>query len=415
MDKLIRNIEPDQALLYLGTKIHPWSSLRKGNEVPTISKIIKNVKRLYLKPYQKIGLIQTFILPHFIYNLTINSPSKGTLKMLDSEIRQHVKDILHLPLSTSSGFFYAPKKDGGLGFIKIQNLVPLAAIKNSIKMQQSKDPVMRNISQSDGMREKVDSYCLDLRINMPESLKEVDKAKILLKNRETSNWEDLQLQGQGVKEYRGDKIGNRWLKEPTLLKGSRFIDAIRLRTNTFSTRIVLSKTKPNATVICRKCSLQAETLGHILGICTYTKPARIKRHNDIRDYLVNKISKTKTVFTEPTVNDNGELKKPDIVVKNKDEIQVIDVTIRYEDKDYLKVAAEEKVEKYKTTAELIRDKTKCKTSEVMPIVIGSRGTIPKNTKVCLKKLGFNQKDMLTISLMTLRSSIEIANAFIDYD
>lgn len=94
------------------------------------------------------------------------------------------------------------------------------------------------------------------------------------------------------------------------------------------TRIVLSKTKPNAITICRKCLLQAETLGHILGICTYTKPARIKRHNDIRDYIANKISKTKTVFTEPTVNDNGELKKPDIVIKNKDEIQVVDVTIR---------------------------------------------------------------------------------------
>lgn len=233
MNKAIKNIEPDQALLYLGTKIHPWSSLRKGNEVPTIVKIIKNVKRLYLKPYKKIGLIQTFILPQFIYNLTINSPSKGTLKMIDSEIRQHIKDMLHLPISTSSGFFYTPKKDGGLGLIKFQNLVPLAAIKNSIKMQQSKDPVMRTISQSDSLKERVDSYCRDLRINMPESLKEVDRAKILLKNRETSSWEDLQLQGQGVNEYRGDKIGNRWLMEPSLLKGSRFIDAIRLRTNTF--------------------------------------------------------------------------------------------------------------------------------------------------------------------------------------
>lgn len=161
--------------------------------------------------------------------------------------------------------------------------------------------------------------------------------------------------------------------------------------------------------------MQAETLGHILGICTYTKTARIKRHNDIRDYLINKIFKTKTVFTEPTVNDNGELKKPDIVIKNKDEIQVVDVTIRYEDKDYLKVAAEEKIDKYKTTAELIKNRTKCKTNEVLPIVIGSRGTIPKSTKASLKKLGFKQKDMLTISLMTLRSSIEIANAFIDYE
>lgn len=414
-DALIKNVEPDQALLYLGTKIYPWSNLKKGNEVPTIVKIIKNVRRLYLKPYQKIGLIQTFILPHFIYSLTINAPSKGTLKMLDSEIRQHIKEILRLPISTTNGFFYTPKKDGGLGFIKFQNLVPLAAIKNSIKMQQSKDPVIRTIVDGDNMKERVASYCSELKINMPESVKEIDKIKSLLKNRETSSWEELQLQGQGVKEYRGDKIGNKWLMDPTLLKSSRFLDAIRLRTNTFGTRVVLSKTKPNAIITCRKCSLQAETLGHILGICTYTKPARIKRHNDIRDYLANKISKTKTVFIEPTVNENGELKKPDLVIKNKEKIQVIDVTIRYEDKNYLKIAAEEKIEKYKTTAELLQNTMKAKTSEVLPVVIGSRGTIPKDTKLNLKKLGFNQKDMLTISLMTLRSSIEIANAFIDYD
>lgn len=415
-NEAIISIEPDEALIYLGTRIHPWSSLRKGNEVPTIIKIIKNAKRLYLKPQQKIEFIQTYLLPHFIYSLTTNVPSKGTLKMLDSEIRQHIKEILHLPLSTASGFFYTPKKDGGLGLIKFQNLVPLAAIKNSIKMEQSKDVVMQGIAQNENNKRNINNYCTDLKITKPESIKEVERVKMLLKNREISSWEELQLQGQGVKEYSGDKIGNKWLMDPTLLKGSRFIDAIRLRTNTFGTRIVLSKTKPNAVIECRKCALQAETLGNIIGICTYTKPARIKRHNDIRDYIINKISKTKTVFTEPTINDNGELKKPDIVVKNGNEIQVIDVTIRYEDKDYLKIAAEEKIEKYKTTAELIKERTNNNTkSVVLPIVIGSRGIIPRNTKACLTDLGFNKSDMLTISLMALRSSIEIANAFIDYD
>lgn len=161
--------------------------------------------------------------------------------------------------------------------------------------------------------------------------------------------------------------------------------------------------------------MQAETLGHVLGICIHTKPARIKRHNDIRDFLANKLSKSKTVFVEPTVNENGELKKPDLVVKNNTDLLIVDVTIRYEDKNYLKVAAEEKINKYSTTAELIKTRTGCINSEVLPIVIGSRDILPKDTKTCLKKLSFNQQEMLTISMMALRSSLEIANAFIDYD
>lgn len=411
----ITYIQPEEALTYLGTKIRPWSSLIKGSEVPSIIKIIKNVKKLYLKPHQKLELIQTYILPHFIYSLTINVPPKGTLKLLDSEIRQQLKEILHLPLSTATGFFYTPKKDGGLGFIKFQNLVPLAVIRNGIRMQQSTDPAIRAIVNNERMQNTIEKYCNDTRLTKPETLEEVERAKMLLRNREVTSWEELQLQGQGVKDYRGDKIGNKWLMDPTLLKGSRFIDAIRLRTNTFGTRVVLSKFKPNAEITCRRCSIQAETLGHILGICIHTKPARIKRHNDIRDFLANKLSKNNTVLVEPTVDENGELKKPDLVIKNGTELQIIDVTIRYENKDYLKLAAEEKLNKYKSTAELLKTKLGCTQSVVLPVVIGSRGTMPKETKMCLKKLGFAQKDMLTLSMMTFRSSIEIANAFIDYD
>lgn len=280
-----------------------------------IIKIIKNVKKLYLKPIQKIEMIQTYILPHFIYSLTNNTPPKGILRLLDSEIRQQLKEILHVPLSTATGFFYTPKKDGGLGFIKFQNLVPLATMSNNIKMQQSVDSVVRTMTYNDKTRNTIEKYCKDFRITKPETLVDVKKTKILLKNREASNWKELYLQGQGVKDYRGDKIGNRWLKDPTLLKGSRCIDAIRLRTNTFGTRVVLSKTRPNAETICRRCSMQVETLGHILGICIHIKPARIKRHNDIRDFLANKISKNKTVLLESTINENGELKKPDIITK----------------------------------------------------------------------------------------------------
>jgi hypothetical protein len=54
--------------------------------------------------------------------------------------------------------------------------------------------------------------------------------------------------------------------------------------------------------------------------------------------------------------------------------------------------------------------------EVLPIVVGTRGAMPKNTIRALRKLGITSAGHLrTIFLMALQSSIEIYHAFIDYD
>lgn len=411
----ITYVESDEAIQYLGSKISPWNTLKKGSTSKAIIETIMNTKRFYLKPYQKIDLLQTYIFPHFIYILTLYAPAKGTLQTLDTDIRTHVKEILHLPLSTASGFFYTPKKDGGLGLMKFQNVIQLAIIRNNVRMGESSDPITREISTSTRETNRIARYCRDVGIPRPENTLGVSRAKTMLKEREITRWEELRSQGHGVQYYRGDRIGNRWLATPELLKGSRYIDAIRLRTNTFGTRVVLSRTRPNIDTSCRRCHQAAETLGHILGQCIHTKTARMKRHNDIRDFIANKISKTRTTFVEPTINEFGELKKPDIVIKNDEKLQVIDITVRYEKGNYLKEAAREKVEKYKNTAELIKIKMDCVESEVLPIVVGSRGALPEDTKKMLKMLGFNQQDMMTISLIAFRSSIEMANVFIDYD
>ena len=76
-----------------------------------------------LKPGQKLELLQKYVLPRYIYNLLISPPSEGVLKILDSEIRQEVKGILHLTPSTSVGFFYTPKNNGGLGLSRFEHLV----------------------------------------------------------------------------------------------------------------------------------------------------------------------------------------------------------------------------------------------------------------------------------------------------
>lgn len=81
-DDKVPAMEQNESLMNLGVKIGPWRRLLKGTEVPTIIKMIRNVREL--KPYQKINIIQNYILPRYIFSLTNNRPAKGTLKMLDN-------------------------------------------------------------------------------------------------------------------------------------------------------------------------------------------------------------------------------------------------------------------------------------------------------------------------------------------
>lgn len=76
-------------------------------------------------------------LPSFQIRSMINPPSDTVLKLLDSEARQEIKTILHLMPSTATGFFYAPKVNGGLSLPRFQHRVKLGTLKSAIKIKNS--------------------------------------------------------------------------------------------------------------------------------------------------------------------------------------------------------------------------------------------------------------------------------------
>ncbi|KMR05214.1 reverse transcriptase [Lasius niger] len=80
--------------------------------------------------------------------------------------------------------------------------------------------------------------------------------------------------------------------------------------------------------MCRRCDGQPETLGYVLGSCTHTKPQKIRRHGEIKNFLASKLAKNCAVFTEPAVKVLNELKKPDLEVKDQKKLYIIDVTVR---------------------------------------------------------------------------------------
>jgi hypothetical protein len=54
---------------------------------------------------------------------------------------------------------------------------------------------------------------------------------------------------------------------------------------TTSDRMCLNKAIPQTKVKCSKCKTCVGNLAHILGQCTYTKAQRIRRHDEISNFI----------------------------------------------------------------------------------------------------------------------------------
>lgn len=342
-----------------------------------------------------------------------SSPPLTQLEELDHEVKRIIKAILHLHPSTTDGILYTPKKHGELGVQKMSDIIRIAKLRSGLNMLRDADPAVREAAER--QENVLSRYARTVGLQWPTTAEEIEEARVNLKQKHIHRWEQLASQGQGVHEFKNDKIGNAWLQRPALLKPSRYLDALKLRSNTFGTRVVLRRQNKEIDPMCRRCKMQLETLGHVIGNFLFTKNKRIHRHNEVVKIIEEKASQRSAVFLEPSINVLGELKKPDLVIKDQERLLVVDITIRYEDRDNLKQAMKEKVEKYRDTAELLRLKLNCLTTEVLPVVTGSRGAIPLGTKRVLKDLGLSDGDILTVSLIALRSSIELCNAFPDYD
>lgn len=406
--------EPEVAFKYLGVKISPWRGLLRGFEQDLFREIVERAKALPLKPMQKLELLTKYLFPRFTYGLISSPPSQSTLAGIDQIIRTEAKRILHLSTSTSSEFLYSPKRVGGLGLLQLEKMVPIAALRNGIKALESNDPIIRATferPEANRLRE----YAKGLAIPWPLTLAELDEFKTRLRHQYHTKWAEQVWQGQGARDFKEHPIGNQWLMRGDLLKSSRVIDAMKLRTNLVPTRAAMKRIEPTLDAACRRCRNGEETLGHILGLCQHTKAQRIRRHDEIKELLRDRLGRNEDgILCEQEILVGRERLKPDLVVRTHDgTVLVLDVTVRYENKDFLAQAAEEKIRKYQPAVGPLIEQLKAQHGRVVPIVVGSRGAMPRRTIQALRELGISKSDWLTISLIALRSSIEMISAFMD--
>ncbi|KFP15231.1 hypothetical protein Z169_15067, partial [Egretta garzetta] len=157
---------------------------------------------------------------------------------------------------------------------------------------------------------------------------------------------------------------------------------------------------------------------HIIGYCPAVQEARIKRHKQLCELLVEEAKKKEwVVFLEPLLrDDNNELYKPDLIFVKESQALVVDVTVRYESKlTSLKDAAAEKVKKYQHLKNQVQELTNTSTIKFLGFPIGARGKWHPDNYDVLKELGLSgsrqEKVARRLSNRALFSSVDIVHMF----
>nr|CAI5864998.1 unnamed protein product [Callosobruchus analis] len=196
----------------------------------------------------------------------------------------------------------------------------------------------------------------------------VDKLKQAAISKEFQLWKALPCQGDGIEEFK-NRQSNEWLCADGYLSSGRMVDALRMRTNTYGNRTTLIRAgHAHLSPLCRVCGDRPESLSHIVGGCPALKPRVIKRHDEIEA--------KRGAAPESTIHASEGMLKPDLIVVDRERVQVVDFTVRYEGTGKLEKAYMEKVAKYSELSTPLLNIFGDKQFEVIPIVVGARGALP---------------------------------------
>jgi len=88
---------------YLGGHFSPWTGLQHNGITTTLQEVLYRRKSAFLKPHQKLDLLTTYLIPHFLHATIIATPSISVIRDMDSFLQAHLTAC------------YTAAKDGGLG------------------------------------------------------------------------------------------------------------------------------------------------------------------------------------------------------------------------------------------------------------------------------------------------------------
>lgn len=412
----IHMVDPGDTVKYLGVEVGPGQGIGVPDLIPTLQEWIGRIKKAPLKPSQRLTVLNSFALPRMIYQADLGKVPATTLATIDGMVRKAVKAWLHLAPSTCNGLLYSRHRDGGLGVMRLERIIPSIQIRRSYRMSRSVDDWTRRSTVSAVTREvwcrmwrqvgvgseETPVYELDVGPNTsggPPTIPDWRQA-------ENRAWQTLQVQGVGADQFRGDRTSNSWLADPAKVgfRQRHFLAGLALRAGVYPTREFLSRGRNKEGAACRRCGARLETCSHILGQCPGVLGSRVRRHHKICDLLASEAERAGWKATREfrVETPDGGLRIPDLVCTKDSRILVLDVTIRYEVEKYsLQKAADEKVSHYEPIAEMLGGGT----VKVMGFPVGARGKWPICNDAVLAELGVTVGRRATFAKLVSRRAL----------
>ena len=414
------------------------------NIVPHMIRDLEVIRSSLLAPWQKLDAICTFIQPCLSNALRAGNPLKKSLHDFRCLLVKALRDICNLPTRASTSYFFASKAAGGLALQDPTVESDLQAIVQALRTLSSPDEVVANIAkqelkmfvrrtaQSAPTAELVTKYLsasqdprldhlsysthssLWSRVRMarlqkvtfvfsdvnPPHVTADGSEGVISKNisvflhclaqqRSADSLMSLLDQGKVARCLHEDQYGNGSTWHMTGLnirfKDWRFIHRARLNV------LPLNANKSRfsrASPICRHCT-QPETLPHVICHCRPQMTQIRDRHNKIVDRIVKAV-RFGEITTDRAVRESGLRVRPDIVVKERDKVLIIDVTCPFDnDSHALSDAAEHKFTKYEQLKQhFIACGMKC---QVYPFVVGALGSWYMQNELLCNELGMTRK------------------------
>jgi len=259
--------------------------------------------------------------------------------------------------------------------------------------------------------EEMSKCFTQLQINMEEyrEIRMNKWTKMLrqtLRERIFEEWTKMSLKGIGVKLYMESEISNKIITNKKGLTNSEWTSILKMSANVAAVK-GNSRRGRDQDRRCRHCGTENESLRHVLGFCPHEKLLINARHNKIRTMIAEEMKKNGWKAHEEICVPNL-MRRVDIIAYNSDKSKgyIIDPTIRFEDQSP-EAVHQEKCQIYNPCVEFFKEKYSIKNIEVIGLMIGARGTIPKKFQDFCKKFNLTKSFIENIALSTVRSSVQI--------
>lgn len=142
-------ILPGESEKYLGLKVDPWTGFSNPLLSEKLNMWLERLKKAPLKPSQKLTMLNVYTVPRIIY-MADHTETKKSLSSLDNNIRNMVKQWLHLPVDTCNGFIYARTRD----VTKLSSLIPSIQARWLHRIAYSDDTTIKNITLINNIEEE---------------------------------------------------------------------------------------------------------------------------------------------------------------------------------------------------------------------------------------------------------------------